>query len=141
MDVERKIFGNTLLLAAGQVVAQVANFGFVILFARSFGVQTFGVYSFAMAIGALLSILVSFGTNALATKEISREARTDPILIGKILPLQLLAGISLWVIFAVIVLGFSTDYKTAGINCVWNLFDFFSIYIIKNIKSSFRRVC
>jgi O-antigen/teichoic acid export membrane protein len=43
MEVERKIIANTLLLTAGQIVAQVANFGFVILFARSFGVQTLGV--------------------------------------------------------------------------------------------------
>ena len=122
MEVERKIFGNTLLLFAGQIVAQVTNFGFVILLARSFGAQTLGVYSFAMAIGALLSIFVNFGTNSLAIKEISREPDADRDLIGRIFPLQLVAGITFWSTLAIVTLGFSVDLYSAGIIVFVTLF-------------------
>jgi hypothetical protein len=40
MEVERKIIADTLQLTDGQI----ASFGFAILFARSFGIQTLGVH-------------------------------------------------------------------------------------------------
>ncbi len=94
METERKILSNTLLLATGQLIAQLANFGFVILLARSFGASTLGLYSLAMSIGALSGIFVGFGTNSLARKEIARDPRTDRDVIGKVFPLQILAGIA-----------------------------------------------
>jgi len=122
MEVERKILGNTLLLAAGQFVAQLANFGFVILFARSFGASALGVYSLAMAIGALSSIFVSFGTNSLALKEISRDLQTDREVIGRYLPLQILAGVAVWSVLSAVTFWLYADRGGAGIIIVVALF-------------------
>lgn len=113
MEIERKILSNTLLLATGQLVAQLANFGFVVLLARSFGASTLGLYSLAMAIGALSGIFVSFGTNSLARKEIARDPRTDRDVIGKIFPLQILAGIAMLAILTTITLLLSEDRNAA----------------------------
>jgi len=115
MDVERKIFSNTAFLAAGQVVAQIANFGFVVLFARSFGAPTLGMYSLAMAIGGLACSFVSFGTNSLSLKEISRDPRTDREIIGRILPLQIVSGTTIWLSLSVAALYFSANRTAAQI--------------------------
>ena len=122
MEVERKIFGNTILLAAGQLIAQVANFGFVILFARSFGASALGLYSLAMAVGALAGIFVSFGTIALARKEISLDPLADRDLIGRILPLQVLAGVAVWSLFVLAALWVFPDRDAASIILVVVLF-------------------
>ena len=115
MEVERKIFGNTLLLATGQVIAQLANFGFVVLFARTFGASTLGSYSLAMAIGGLACSFVSFGTNSLTLREISREPDADRDIIGSVLPLQLLSGITIWSLLAIGARWFAEDLAASDI--------------------------
>ena len=75
-----------------------------------------------MAIGTLLSMFVSFGTNSLATKEISRDPQVDRELLGNIFPSRILAGITLWSVLTIIVLGFPDDRKTAVIIVVVGLF-------------------
>jgi O-antigen/teichoic acid export membrane protein len=126
MQVERKILGNTLVLVSGQVIAQVANFGFVILIARFFGASTLGLYSLAMAVGALSGIFVSFGSTALARKEIAREPQKDRELIGRILPLQILAGIAVSSILVVLTSLLSEDRTAATIILVIVLFNVIS---------------
>ena len=113
MEVERKIFGNTLLLATGQIVAQLANFGFVVLFARSFGASTLGSYSLAMAIGGLACSFVSFGTNSLTLKQISRDPLADRDIIGTVFPMQLLSGITIWSSLGIAALWFAKDRNAA----------------------------
>ena len=39
MRVERRIFRNTAVLAIGEIVGQLANFAFVVLLTRRFGVE------------------------------------------------------------------------------------------------------
>lgn len=92
MTTEHRILLNTLALAGGHGVAQLANLAFVVWFARAFGPDTFGAYSFAMAVGAVLATFVSFGTNSLATKEVARDRGSDRELIGHLMPMQWLAG-------------------------------------------------
>jgi O-antigen/teichoic acid export membrane protein len=92
MDSQHQIIRNTIQLGAGRAVAQLANFGFVICFARLFGVETLGAYSLAMAVGALLALSVSCGTATLSLKHISRKHAAEGKLLGVLMPLYLLSG-------------------------------------------------
>ena len=79
MHVERRVLINTAVLGTGEVVGQLANFAFVVLLARTYGVEIFGWYSFAMALGAVLSVFVSVGGTGYVTRELARE----PVQIGR----------------------------------------------------------
>jgi PST family polysaccharide transporter len=101
METEHRILRNTAMLAGGHILAQLANFGFVIYFARTFGAETFGAYSVAMAVGGLLSGFVSFGTATLATKAISRQNDADVDLFSRLVPFHASTGSF---VFAILVL-------------------------------------
>lgn len=45
MSIDRRILENTTILATSQVVAQLTDFGFVIVFARTFGASLLGARS------------------------------------------------------------------------------------------------
>jgi hypothetical protein len=49
------------VLGAGKAVGQLANSAFVILLAADTGHELCGSYSFAMALGAVMSVFVSLG--------------------------------------------------------------------------------
>jgi O-antigen/teichoic acid export membrane protein len=70
---QRRLFSNTVLLSAGQALFQLMNFVLVICLARVYGLEVLGTYSYAMAIGGLLCILVSLGTNQMLLHRLSTE--------------------------------------------------------------------
>ena len=110
METERKILFNTFALTVGHGIAQLANLAFVIYFARVFGADKLGEYSFAMAIGGLVSIFTSFGTISLAVKQITQAPITEQKLLGALMPMLGVAGIL--VIVTTIVLGQFLDISS-----------------------------
>jgi O-antigen/teichoic acid export membrane protein len=112
MRAERRIFINTALLGIGEVVGQLANFAFVVLLARRFGVAIFGWYSFAMALGAVLAPFVSLGGSMYLTRELAREPARAAGLFAALRPVQLSSGLLVWLVMALTAL--AADIDTAG---------------------------
>lgn len=90
VDNERSIFRNTAFSAAGRGAGDLFAFLFLIVFARSFGTDALGEFSFAMAAGALLAMLVVLGINSLLVREIAKAPAEGPRLVGAVAGLQLL---------------------------------------------------
>jgi O-antigen/teichoic acid export membrane protein len=102
MAIDRRILENTSILAGSQLVAQIANFGFVIILARAFGAETLGEYSFAMSLGALLAVLAGLGSRKLVLRMASETIDQWRELVGVFLPVQSMLSI---LMLALVVLG------------------------------------
>jgi O-antigen/teichoic acid export membrane protein len=98
METERRILRSTSILFAARFIAQLANFGFVILFARVFGPALFGEYTFALSLGAVLAIFVSMGTNGLLLRRASRDPSEWQPLASVVFPAQLSLAVATWLI-------------------------------------------
>ncbi|MDP9082579.1 MAG: oligosaccharide flippase family protein [Pseudomonadota bacterium] len=96
MHSERRILINTAIFTSGELLGQLANFMFVALFARAFGVNVMAHYSLGMAVGGLLAILVDFGTAGFLTRESARNPRRARELVGLLLPTQAPLALLLW---------------------------------------------
>jgi polysaccharide transporter, PST family len=100
MNSSRRVLLNSAALGSGQIIAQLANFFFIVQFARAFGTEIFGAYAFAMAVAAFLAVFVSFGSRPLAAKTIARNPGSDRELLGALIPIQLLFGFLMLVAIA-----------------------------------------
>ena len=109
MRVERRIFRNTAVLAIGEIVGQLANFAFVVLLTRRFGIEILGWYSFAMALGAVLSPFVSLGGSTYLTRELARDPASASALFIAFRPIQLSSGLLVWLVMALTALAANVD--------------------------------
>ena len=96
--VERRVFINTAVLGVGEAVGQLANFAFVVVLARRYGVEVFGWYSFAMALGAVLALFVSLGGVGYVTRELARDAVGAQAIFDTLRPLQMASGLIVWLV-------------------------------------------
>ena len=103
MKTGKRIFKNTMSLAAGKGLGDLASFFFLIFFARVFGISIFGQYIFAMSLAGFLSILVHLGLNTLATREISKDKKKDADYIGNLLIAQSALALFTWGLIGVFV--------------------------------------
>lgn len=94
--VERRVFINTAVLGVGEAVGQLANFAFVVVLARRYGVEVLGWYSFAMALGAVLALFVSLGGVGYVTRELARDAAGAQASFDSLRPLQMANGLIVW---------------------------------------------
>lgn len=92
---QKRLFGNTMLLSASEAVVQLLNLAFAILLARIYGPVLLGVYSYAMAIGALLCILVSLGTHGLILRRASLQSEHATTATGALFGFQLSVALAL----------------------------------------------
>jgi O-antigen/teichoic acid export membrane protein len=97
MKVERRLIGNVAVLGAGEFVAQLANFLFVIIIARAFGPELLGHYSLSMAVTAIVVVFVSFGTIQLHVRNIGRNANEGGELLRTLFPVQVGLAIVAWI--------------------------------------------
>jgi O-antigen/teichoic acid export membrane protein len=99
---ERRVLINTAVLGAGEAVGQLANFAFVVVLARRYGVEVFGWYSFAMALGAVLALFVSLGGVGYVTRELARDAVGAQAIFDSLRPLQLASGLIVWLLIVLV---------------------------------------
>ena len=92
MAINRRILENTSILAGSQAVAQLANFGFVVVFARTFGADILGEYSSALSLGAIIAVFTSLGSRQLIVRAASQDLGQWNVLYGILLPVQLLTS-------------------------------------------------
>ena len=95
---ERRILFNTAILGAGEGVGQLTNFVLVVSFARAFGADILGQYSVSMAVGAVAALFVGLGTQPLLIREISRNPASSSLLMGVLIPAQVVLGVLAWLV-------------------------------------------
>jgi len=70
-----KIAKNTLWLVSGEMVGRLLRAAFIIYAARALGVTNWGIFSYALSLAAILTILSDFGTAAILTKELVKQPK------------------------------------------------------------------
>lgn len=96
MQLERRILGNATALGLSAILGQLANFGFVVLVARGFGRDVFAQYAFSMAAGALICVLVTFGSIPLLIRASAQDRSGGLDMLTAVLPFNIFVGSVVW---------------------------------------------
>ena len=105
----RRVARNTSFLTISQIINYGEGFVYVILLARYLGPQGLGVWNFAVALIAVVSILANFGLTTITTREVARDTSKASKYAANLIPIGLLFALlttSLIVVF-VNALGYS----------------------------------
>ena len=86
----RRIAKNTTVLLISQIIGYILAFFYTIYTARYLGAAGFGIISFALALGAILSIFTELGLSTLTVREVSRDKSLANKYIGNTLALKLI---------------------------------------------------
>jgi O-antigen/teichoic acid export membrane protein len=89
----RTIAKNTSVLFLSQIISYILVLFYTIYTARYLGASGFGLISFALALGAILSIFTELGLNTLIVREVSRDKKLANKYIGNTLVLKILLSI------------------------------------------------
>lgn len=106
----------------GAVYATTAlNFGITLWFARSFGLEQFGIYNFAVSLSVFALTLVNFGADVTLVRDLSQRGSPSAVLsavwrVGAgfvaVVSLALLAGLfrypadgNYWIVFSIVLAG------------------------------------
>ena len=122
METERRILRSTSILFGARFLSQLANFGFVILFARAYGPALFGEYTFALSLGSVLAIFVSMGTNGWLLRRASRDPSEWRPMVGLIFPGQLLLAATTWLVAIALASLLGADGTVLGIIAIVTVF-------------------
>jgi len=102
VSVSRSVARGTLRLLSGQLGARALDFALYLLLARKLGVETFGLYMFALSFTLLFSVLADFGVSTVLTREVARDPRRTRALLADALALKLgFAAVTLAVVLGV----------------------------------------
>ena len=74
MSSVRRIGRNTGVQVAGELFGKVGSLAFYAVMARTLGQSGFGDFSFALSLAFLLTVFAGFGTDAVLTREASRDS-------------------------------------------------------------------
>ena len=64
---------NTLYPLVGDLGGKVASLAFYVVMARKLGAADFGVFTFALAFGALITTVADFEQDKILTREVARD--------------------------------------------------------------------
>ncbi len=98
-----KILRNILSLLTGQVVSKLISLGCVIVLARQFGVERFGLYGTVMAYLTLFASFADFGMNTVTIRDVARDHDRSDDYFSHVLVLRL--GLSVLAYLLMILLG------------------------------------
>ncbi len=121
---ERRILLNASALSVAEGLGQLANFGFVISFARTFGATQMAYYSVAMASGAIAALFMTLGTQSLLVREFSRDRARVSEWLGVLLPVQGLLALLAWLVataITVLLVGDSRAITVALAICAYQV--------------------
>jgi O-antigen/teichoic acid export membrane protein len=121
---EHRILLNASALSVAEGLGQLANFVFVISFARTFGATQMAYYSVAMAAGAIAALFMTLGTQNLLVREFSRDPTRVPVWLGVLLPVQGLLGLLVWLVataITVLLVGDSRAITVALAICAYQI--------------------
>ena len=101
-----KVAKNTTVLLLAQIIGYILAFFYTIYTARYLGASGFGIISFALALGAILSIFTELGLSTLTIREVSRDKSLANKYIGNTLALKLILSIiTITVLVLAVILG------------------------------------
>jgi len=90
MSAVRKVAKNTTVLLISQIISYILAFFYTIYTARYLGASGFGIISFALALGAILSIFTELGLSTLTVREVSRDKSLANKYIGNTIALKII---------------------------------------------------
>ena len=100
-----KIAANTIYQVIGKVISMSITMLAVIIITRTYGREDYGAFSLMQSWPALFFVIVDFGINAVAARELSRDWSKANKYLGNILVIRFLFSLLL-VVFLSIVLSF-----------------------------------
>lgn len=110
-----RILLNASAMSVAEGLGQLANFVFVISFARTFGATQMAYYSVAMASGAIAALFMTLGTPNLLVREFSRDATRVPAWLGALLPVQGVLALLAWLAATGITVGLVGDRRALSV--------------------------
>jgi O-antigen/teichoic acid export membrane protein len=102
---------NASALSVAEGLGQLANFVFVISFARTFGATQMAYYSVAMAAGAIAALFMTLGTQNLLVREFSRDPTRVSEWLGVLLPVQGLLALLAWLVATAVTVLLVGDHR------------------------------
>ena len=101
-DTTKKIASNTLVQIIGKVVSMSITILATIIVTRMYGREGYGQFNIMQNFPALFFIIVDFGINAIATRELSQDWTKAKIYLGNILYMRLIMSVVLMILCFVI---------------------------------------
>jgi O-antigen/teichoic acid export membrane protein len=90
-----RIARNTLLRAAGEVVAKAASLLLFVVMARELGREGFGAFMFALGLTGALLLLSGFGSEELTAREVARDHRRAGPFLANIAAIKVVSALAL----------------------------------------------
>ena len=81
---------NSGLKLGSEIIGRVANFALVIYAARRLGAVDFGLYSLALGLGFILSMIADMGLNTIISREVAKTGKKNLELVNKAFSVKLL---------------------------------------------------
>ena len=97
-----KIVSNTIYQLIGKIVSMSVTILVVYIVTRTYGREAYGAFSLMQTWPALFFVIVDFGINAVATKELSQDWSKAEKLLGNILIIRVLFSFALMALLAVV---------------------------------------
>jgi O-antigen/teichoic acid export membrane protein len=92
MTENRRILANTTQRIGAEVVSKIVSIAFYVVFAREVGDSGFGVFTFALALAALVTTLANFGQDVVLIRDVApARARIDRYLANTLVLKTILA--------------------------------------------------
>ena len=111
----RRIAANTLYRAVGDLGSKVATIALFVVMARKLGDAQFGVFTFALSLVTLVTVLADFGQNTVLVREVARDrGQVDRYFVNN-LALQLLLAVPALGLAVAIVLAGGKDADTRAV--------------------------
>jgi len=111
----RRIAANTLYRAAGDLGSKVATIALFVVMARKLGDAQFGVFTFALSLVTLVTVLADFGQNTVLVREVARDRAQVHRYFVNNLALQLVLAVpALALAVAIVVVG-GKDAQTRAV--------------------------
>lgn len=98
MTGSRKVVRNSLFGVAAEAVGGAMSFVVVIVVARALGAESFGEFSFVLALTGIFQLVADFGLTNILVKEIARNKAETARVVGLVKPL-------VWLFSGIIMLG------------------------------------
>ncbi len=85
----QRVARNSVWLVAGQIVAKIFTFGYVLTLAHYLGVEAFGAFNLVMSFVMVADIATDFGLTRLIIRDLARDLSHLPRYLGILLPLKI----------------------------------------------------
>lgn len=115
MNTIQRISKNISVLFLSQILSYIFAFFTLMYSARYFGVEQFGILSFALAFTGIFSILMDLGLSTLTIRELARNKSLFKKYIGNIIPIKIFLSLTSSCLMIIIVNLMGYDQQTINV--------------------------